>query len=50
MDDLFYVYGSCDATQEATSMRRRIDETLEQFAKTIRKTLERANLDEVDMN
>ena len=51
MDDLFFAYGSCDdATQEAASMRRRIDQTPEQLAEAIRKTLERVNLDEVDMN
>ena len=51
MGDLFFAYGSCDdATQEAASMRRRTDETLEKFAEAIKKTLERANLDEVDMN
>ena len=39
-----------DAIQEAASMQRRTDETPEQFAEAIEKTLERANLSESDKN
>ena len=51
MDELFTVHESHDdAIQEAASMQRRTDETPEQFAEAIEKTLERANLSESDKN
>ena len=51
MDEMFFVYElHDDATQEATLMQRKSDETPEHFAEAIKKTLERTNLDRVDMN